>query len=144
MQIRWKAQLNKRRDCVLGLANSFSVEIIHNMRTVKQLASETEFLRQFSDLVLEEFKIHRNDLVISPLLQSLYWGTRPLIEVFAYYIFALESVRCITTLTRQMSDSLSAAQSFFSLFDRTSAIDNSSTDGQQLVSNSFRKSLDVE
>ncbi|CAF1243777.1 unnamed protein product, partial [Rotaria sordida] len=52
--------------------------------------------------------------------------------VFAYYIFALESVRCITTLTRQMSDSLSAAQSFFSLFDRTSAIDNSSTDGQQL------------
>ncbi|CAF1098923.1 unnamed protein product [Rotaria sordida] len=52
--------------------------------------------------------------------------------VFAYYIFALESVRCITTLTRQMSDSLSAAQSFFNLFDRTSAIDNSSIDGQQL------------
>ncbi|CAF3463898.1 unnamed protein product [Rotaria sp. Silwood1] len=34
--------------------------------------------------------------------------------------------------TRQMADSLSAARSFFDLFDRTSAIDNSSNNGQQL------------
>ncbi len=39
-----------------------------------------------------------------------------------------------------MSDSLSAAQSFFNLFDRVSAIDNSSTTGKELVSDlSMRK-----
>ncbi|CAF1229141.1 unnamed protein product [Rotaria sordida] len=36
------------------------------------------------------------------------------------------------TLTRQLSDSLSAARSFFNLFNRTSAIDNSSINGLQL------------
>ncbi|CAF1519660.1 unnamed protein product [Rotaria sordida] len=90
MQIRRQARLNKRCDYVFGLASSFAVEIIHNMRTVKQLTSETEFLRQFSDLVLQEFR------------------------------------------TRQLSDSLSAARSFFNLFNRTSAIDNSSINGLQL------------
>ncbi|CAF4482796.1 unnamed protein product, partial [Rotaria sp. Silwood2] len=34
--------------------------------------------------------------------------------------------------TRQLTDSLSAAQSFFNLFDRTSVIDNSSINGQQV------------
>ncbi len=35
--------------------------------------------------------------------------------------------------SRQIGASLSAAQSFFDLFDRTPAIDNTSTDGQELV-----------
>ncbi|CAF1512824.1 unnamed protein product [Rotaria magnacalcarata] len=121
------------------------------MRTVKHLASETEFLRQFSYLVLKEFRMRRNDTMINSLLYGINWGTvsfilvalywlgLDLVEekqlkitnvaiVFAYYIFILESLRM-----REMSDSLSAAQSFFNLFDRVSAIDNSSTDGQQLL-----------
>ncbi|CAF5152893.1 unnamed protein product, partial [Rotaria magnacalcarata] len=36
------------------------------------------------------------------------------------------------TLTRQMSESLTAARSFFTLLDRIPAIDNRSTDGKQL------------
>ncbi|CAF1023749.1 unnamed protein product, partial [Rotaria sordida] len=155
MQIWWQARLNKRSDYFLGLASSLAVDIIHNMRTVKQLASETEFLHQFSNLVLKEFKFRRNDIIISSLLESIYWGTGPfllfvlgwqavnLVEhkelkmnnlsiVFAYYIFALESLRCTMTSTRQMSESLSAARSFFNLFDRISAIDNSPMGGQQL------------
>ncbi|CAF1048390.1 unnamed protein product, partial [Rotaria sordida] len=43
-----------------------------------------------------------------------------------------EARRCIMILTRQMSDSLSAARNFFHLFDRISAINNCSMDGQQL------------
>jgi hypothetical protein len=35
--------------------------------------------------------------------------------------------------SRQIGASISAAQSFFDLFDRTSAIDQTSTKGQQLV-----------
>ncbi|CAF3519404.1 unnamed protein product [Rotaria sp. Silwood1] len=46
MQIRWQARLNKRSNCILELASSLAVEIIHNMRTVKQLASEAEFIVQ--------------------------------------------------------------------------------------------------
>ncbi|CAF1586174.1 unnamed protein product [Rotaria magnacalcarata] len=75
---------------------------------------------------------------VSFILVALYWLGLDLVEenqlkitnvaiVFAYYIFIFESLRM-----REMSDSLSAAQSFFNLFDRVSAIDNSSTDGQQL------------
>ncbi|CAF4155734.1 unnamed protein product [Rotaria magnacalcarata] len=120
------------------------------MRTVKHVASETEFLRQFSYLVLKEFRMRRKDTMINSLLfginlgtvsfilVALYWLGLDLVEenqlkitnvaiVFAYYIFIFESLRM-----REMSDSLSAAQSFFNLFDRVSAIDNSSTDGQQL------------
>ncbi|CAF4353148.1 unnamed protein product, partial [Rotaria magnacalcarata] len=120
------------------------------MRTVKHVASETEFLRQFSYLVLKEFRMRRKDTMINSLLYginlgtvsfilvALYWLGLDLVEekqlkitnvaiVFAYYIFIFESLRM-----REMSDSLSAAQSFFNLFDRVSAIDNSSTDGQQL------------
>ncbi|CAF4453389.1 unnamed protein product, partial [Rotaria magnacalcarata] len=75
---------------------------------------------------------------VSFILVALYWLGLDLVEekqlkitnvaiVFAYYIFIFESLRM-----REMSDSLSAAQSFSNLFDRVSAIDNSSTDGQQL------------
>ncbi|CAF4125410.1 unnamed protein product [Rotaria magnacalcarata] len=150
VQICWQARLKKRSDAILGPASSLAVQIIHNMRTVKHLASETEFLRQFSYLVLKEFRMRRNDTMINSLLYGINWGTvsfilvalywlgLDLVEekqlkitnvaiVFAYYIFILESLRM-----REMSDSLSAAQSFFNLFDRVSAIDNSSTDGQQL------------
>jgi hypothetical protein len=35
--------------------------------------------------------------------------------------------------SQHMGSSLSAAQSFFNLFDRTPTIDNSSTEGQELV-----------
>ncbi|CAF1621018.1 unnamed protein product [Rotaria sordida] len=46
------------------------------------------------------------------------------------------------TLKRQMSDSLSAARSFFDLFDRISAIDNNSTAGQQL--NDFKGEIQFD
>ncbi|CAF2074711.1 unnamed protein product [Rotaria magnacalcarata] len=150
VQICWQARLKKRSDAILGTASSLAVQIIHNMRTVKHVASETEFLRQFSYLVLKEFRMRRKDTMINSLLYginlgtvsfilvALYWLGLDLVEekqlkitnvaiVFAYYIFIFESLRM-----REMSDSLSAAQSFFNLFDRVSAIDNSSTDGQQL------------
>ncbi|CAF1611061.1 unnamed protein product [Rotaria magnacalcarata] len=155
-QINWQSRLNQRSDRILGLASSLAVEIIHNMRIVKQLANEKEFLQRFSDFITKEFKARRNDIIISSFIYSIYWGTAPLILlvlcwqsltliqhgemnkqnisiVFAYSIFGLESLRCIMTLTRQMSESLTAARSFFTLLDRIPAIDNRSTDGKQLA-----------
>ncbi|CAF3346233.1 unnamed protein product [Rotaria socialis] len=108
-QINWQSRLNQRSDQILGLASSLAVEIIHNMRIVKQLANEKEFLHRFSDFITKEFKM------------------------FAYSIFGLESLRCIMTLTRQMSESLTAARSFFNLLDRIPTIDNRSTDCKQLA-----------
>ncbi|CAF1201660.1 unnamed protein product [Rotaria sordida] len=93
--------------------------------TVKESRNELDAYSKAGEIVQEVFSSLRSVL-------SLNGEKFEEKRVFAYYIFALESVRCITTLTRQMSDSLSAAQSFFNLFDRTSAIDNSSIDGQQL------------
>ncbi|CAF4340576.1 unnamed protein product [Rotaria socialis] len=132
-QINWQSRLNQRSDQILGLASSLAVEIIHNMRIVKQLANEKEFLHRFSDFITKEFKARRNDIIISSFIYSVYWGTAPLILMFAYSIFGLESLRCIMTLTRQMSESLTAARSFFNLLDRIPTIDNRSTDCKQLA-----------
>ncbi|CAF4302925.1 unnamed protein product, partial [Rotaria sp. Silwood2] len=56
IQVCWQARLNKHSDDIFGLASSLAVEIIHNMRTVKKLAIEGEFLRQFSNLIHKEYK----------------------------------------------------------------------------------------
>ncbi|CAF2121220.1 unnamed protein product, partial [Rotaria magnacalcarata] len=132
-----------------------AAEVLHNMRTVKQLSIEYEILQQFSYLVNQAFTVRRNDIVISGLLRSIYWGSQTFflyilywivlvrlksnemddndtLMVFAFVVFAFETLRFIVTLTRQMGSSLSAARGFFDLFDRTPTIDNGSVDGRQL------------
>ncbi|CAM4835923.1 unnamed protein product [Rotaria magnacalcarata] len=154
-QIRWQARLNKCSEHILGQASALAAEVLHNMRTVKQLSIEYEILQQFSYLVNQAFTVRRNDIVISGLLRSIYWGSQTFflyilywivlvrlksnemddkdtLMVFAFVVFAFETLRFIVTLTRQMGSSLSAARGFFDLFDRTPTIDNGSVDGRQL------------
>ncbi|CAF3793064.1 unnamed protein product [Rotaria sp. Silwood1] len=71
----------------LGLA----VEVISNMRTIKQLSIEKEVLRQYSEL--------------------------------AHQLF----------ISDHIATSVSAAEAFFDLFDREPAIDNTSTEGQEIA-----------
>ncbi|CAF4006651.1 unnamed protein product, partial [Rotaria sp. Silwood1] len=140
---------------LLGARLGLAAEVLRNMRTVKQLSIEDKLLQQFSNLVNQTFTVRRNDIIISGLLRGIYWGSQTLLlfmlywialirlehkqiqandalMVFAFAAFALETLRFISTLTRQMSSSLSAAQVFFDLFDRTPIIDNCSADGRQL------------
>ncbi|CAF3920069.1 unnamed protein product [Rotaria sp. Silwood1] len=74
-----------------------AVEVIHNMRTIKQLSIEKEVLRQYSEL------IHKLFISSWKLLSS------------------------------RIAASVSAAEAFFDLFDRKPAIDNTSTEGQELL-----------
>lgn len=72
-------------------------------------------------------------------------------RVFSFAMFATQSVKLVGALwacaiafhyslhfsfrrSKRVGQSISAAQKFFDLFDRTPAIDNSSTQGRELVS----------
>ncbi|CAF3968608.1 unnamed protein product [Rotaria sordida] len=72
-------------------ATALAGEVIHNMRTIKQLSVEKEVLRQYSEL-------------IHPTLMS-----------------------------SRIASSISSVEAFFDLFDRIPSIDNTSTEGQELV-----------
>ncbi|CAF1593208.1 unnamed protein product, partial [Adineta ricciae] len=132
------------------------VEAIHNMRTVKSLSIEKEFLRQYSDFIygasrtfwIREFASSIMSSVIwaldSFIMALLYWralvlvendelSTRSLIMVFAFAMFALQALRVVGMLSRRISASISAAEVFFDLFDRKPLIDNTSNTGHELV-----------
>ncbi|CAF2142345.1 unnamed protein product, partial [Rotaria magnacalcarata] len=85
-QIRWQARLNKCSEHILGQASALAAEVLHNMRTVKQLSIEYEILQQFSHLVNQAFTVRRNDTVISGLLLSIYWGSQPFFLYILYWI----------------------------------------------------------
>ncbi|CAF4166119.1 unnamed protein product [Rotaria sp. Silwood2] len=103
MQIHWQARLNKRCDDVLGLASSLAVEVIHNMRTVKQLASEAEFLRQFSDLIFEQFNVPNVTLYCNendhPILSQLISFNLIIFTLCDIYSIAY-ILRCMPNLSR--------------------------------------------
>jgi hypothetical protein len=42
---------------ILSFSLQFAVEIIHNMRTIKQLTVEKEVLRQYSHLIYQVFML---------------------------------------------------------------------------------------
>ena len=48
---------------------------------------------------------------------------------------------CLCCSARRIGDSLSAARTFFELFDRTSTIDNGSTKGEELVKQPLQQSV---
>ncbi|CAF4807285.1 unnamed protein product [Rotaria sp. Silwood1] len=86
-----------------------AVEVIHNMRTIKQLSIEMEVLRQYSEL------IHK------------------LFIIFAVAVFTMQALKVLGMTSSRIAASVSAAEAFFDLFDRKPAIDNTSTEGQELV-----------
>ncbi|CAF4450391.1 unnamed protein product [Rotaria sp. Silwood2] len=87
LRIRTNQQFNR----ISKRASTLAVEVIYNIRTIKQLSIEKEMLRQYSELIHEVF------------------------------------------ISQRIAASFSAAETFFDLFDRTPAIDNTSTEGQELI-----------
>ncbi|CAF1052606.1 unnamed protein product [Rotaria sordida] len=81
----------KQSNHIVERASTLAGEVIHNMRTIKQLSVEKEVLRQYSEL-------------IHPTLMS-----------------------------SRIASSISSVEAFFDLFDRIPSIDNTSTEGQELV-----------
>ncbi|CAF1373078.1 unnamed protein product [Rotaria sp. Silwood1] len=100
--------LNQQSGKIIGRASTLAVEVIHNMRTIKQLLIEKEVLRQYSEL-MHEIILETFDTIFNGIWYSL--DTRP----------------------SSIAMSISAAEQFFDLFDRKPAIDNTSTEGQELV-----------
>ncbi|UJR34442.1 hypothetical protein I4U23_021849 [Adineta vaga] len=157
--------IKEKCDRYRSQANSLAMEVIHNMRTIKQLSVENEVLQQYTDSIQQVLKtsLKFNVLMalstgivwsISPLIMALfYWSAIILIEnhklasnemimVFAFVIFTLQSFIIIGTLSDRIGQSISAAQIFFDIFDRTPSIDNTSTQGQEL--SDFRGDIDFD
>ncbi|CAF3806159.1 unnamed protein product, partial [Rotaria sp. Silwood1] len=89
----------------LGLA----VEVISNMRTIKQLSIEKEVLRQYSELAHQLFM------------------------AFAIAAFTIQALKVLGMISDHIATSVSAAEAFFDLFDREPAIDNTSTEGLEIA-----------
>ncbi|CAF3698457.1 unnamed protein product, partial [Adineta steineri] len=156
IQIRLSSWLQTQSDLIYGQASTLAVEVINNMRTVKQLSMENEVLRQYTNMIgqvlimswrLEALYAAMFGLfwTLSPLtLGLLYWRTLILVEnneidisdvviVSAFAMFALESLRIVGMLAPRMGASFAAAHAFFDLFDRIPTIDNGSDKGQELT-----------
>ncbi|CAF3793301.1 unnamed protein product [Rotaria sordida] len=81
--------ITEQSNHIVERASTLAGEVIHNMRTIKQLSVEKEMLRQYSEL--------------------------------------------IHPTSSRIASSISSAEAFFDLFDRIPSIDNTSTEGQELV-----------
>ncbi|CAF3539071.1 unnamed protein product [Rotaria socialis] len=145
----------KQNDKIMGRASTLAVEVIHNMRTIKQSSVEKEVLRQYSDLIYEAVRLCRMTMVPISVLSGIYWTidvytmafvywralvlveekqltSHHIIMVVAYSMFALQAIKLMGMLSYRIAGSVSAAQSFFNLFDRIPTIDNGSDEGQEL------------
>ncbi|CAF1514394.1 unnamed protein product [Adineta ricciae] len=155
IEVNSQSRLSKQTSSILEQTSSLTIQTIENIRTVKILTIEQEFLRQYTKLIHQVYKIHRNYSIISAFIFGIHWSTRcfvmtilygftlylyeeneiqtnNILMVFGIVIFCLQSLKIIMSMTAEIGASLSAAKSFFHLFERTPVIDNGSMEGQIL------------
>ncbi|CAF1243450.1 unnamed protein product [Adineta steineri] len=156
IDIRLGTWLQTQVDLIYSQASTLVVEVITNMRTVKQLSIENEVLRQYSNLLDQVLKkswipevmcatMFGLFWILNPLtLGLLYWRALILVEkneldmsdvvmISAFGMFALESLKVVGMLGKRIGASFAAAHAFFDLFDRIPTIDNGSNKGQELT-----------
>ncbi|CAF1448878.1 unnamed protein product [Adineta steineri] len=156
MQIRLSSWLKTQSDLIYSEASTLAVEVITNMRTVKQLSMENEVLRQYSDMIDQVLGMSwKPDAVFATVsalywamdsfaLGLLYWRALVLVEnneldmndvvmISAFGMFAIEALKVVGMLGERIGSSFAAAHAFFDLFDRIPTIDNGSTKGQELT-----------
>ncbi|CAF1391466.1 unnamed protein product [Adineta steineri] len=156
IQIRLSSWLKIQSDLIYSQASTLAVEVITNMRTVKQLSMENEVLQQYSNMIDQILRLSWKPEVVFAIALGLYWAMNPLtlgllywralilvenneldmsdiVMVSAFGMFALDSLRAIGLLGRRIGASFAAAHAFFDLFDRTPTIDNGSNKGQELT-----------
>ncbi|CAF1668749.1 unnamed protein product, partial [Rotaria sordida] len=150
---RW---LDQQINPIIGQASTLAIEVIHNMRTIKQLSIEKEVLRQYSEFIHKVHIPFWQPLILTSVTNSILWAadaytmaflywralvlfekneltSNRIIMVFGFALFTARSIRPIGMISRQIASSFLAAETFFDLFDRKPAIDNTSTEGQELV-----------
>ncbi|UJR06786.1 hypothetical protein I4U23_011073 [Adineta vaga] len=103
----------------LERASSLSVDVIHNIRTVKQLSIENEVFQEYYQCNKQLFK-HEIDINSS-------------ITILAFAKFAIGAIQTLGTVCEHVGKSMANAEIFFELFDRIPVIDNTSTKGQELA-----------
>ncbi|CAF1432493.1 unnamed protein product [Adineta steineri] len=156
MQIRLSSWLKTQSDRIYCQASTLAVEVLTNMRTVKQLSMENEVLRQYSNMIDQVLRMSWRPealfatvfglywMMDSLILGLLYWRALVLVEnneldmndiviISAFGIFALGSIKVAGMLARRIGASFAAAHAFFDLFDRIPTIDNGSNKGQKLT-----------
>ncbi|CAF1460739.1 unnamed protein product, partial [Adineta steineri] len=156
IQIRLSSWLKTQSDLIYCQASTLAVEVITNMRTVKQLSMENEVLRQYSNMIDQVLGLSWKPEALFTTVFALYWTMDPLtlgllywralvlvenneldmndvVMVSAFGMFALEALKMVGMLARRIGASFAAAHAFFDLFDRTPTIDNGSNKGQELT-----------
>ncbi|CAF1318246.1 unnamed protein product [Rotaria sordida] len=155
-EVRLRLQMAQQSGHIIGRASMLVVETIHNMRTIKQLSIEKEVLRQYSELIHEVFILSWKPSIVYSISFGIYWilgvytlafvywcalvlfekdklAANRIIMACAFAIFSMQTLRLIGMLSSSIATSVSAIKTFFDLFDRKPAIDNTSTEGQELV-----------
>ncbi|CAF4096355.1 unnamed protein product [Adineta steineri] len=159
IQIRLSSWLKTESDLIYSQASTLAVEVINNMRTVKQLSMENEVLRQYSNMISQILRMSWRPDILCAVVFALYWTLSPLtlgllywralilvennevdmsniVMISAFAMFALQSLNVVGMLANRIGASFAAAHAFFDLFDRIPTIDNESNKGQEL--NNFR------
>ncbi|CAF4570647.1 unnamed protein product [Rotaria sp. Silwood1] len=136
--------------------NKLAVEVIHNMRTIKQLSAEKEVLRKYSEIIYEVHILSWKFLILSAIaygtfwildtytLAFMYWRAFALVEkneltsnsviiVCSLVALSIQALRLVGLKSWRIAASISAAEAFFDLFDRKPAMDNTFNEEHELV-----------
>ncbi|CAF1083084.1 unnamed protein product [Adineta steineri] len=156
IDIRLSSWLKTQSDLIYSQASTLAVEVITNMRTVKQLSMENEVLRQYSNMIDQILIMFWRSEALFAMVCGLYWSMSPLtlgllywralilvenneldmsdvVMISAFGMFALELLKVVGMLGKRIGASFAAAHAFFDLFDRIPTIDNESNKGQELT-----------
>ncbi|CAF4842339.1 unnamed protein product, partial [Rotaria sp. Silwood1] len=137
-------------------AVDLAVEVIHNMRTIKQLSAEKEVLRKYSEIIYEVHILSWKFLILSAIaygtfwildtytLAFMYWRAFALVEkneltsnsviiVCSLVALSIQALRLVGLKSWRIAASISAAEAFFDLFDRKPAMDNTFNEEHELV-----------
>ncbi|CAF2124172.1 unnamed protein product, partial [Rotaria magnacalcarata] len=165
LNLRLQMQMNEETNAIHGRASVLAVEVIHNIRTIKQLSVEKEVLRQYSELFHQIFIVFQRYSFLTSIPYGLFWAldsytpaflywralvlveqheinSSSIVMILAFAVFSMQALKGVENLTYQLGASLATAKRFFELFDRIPAIDNTSTEGQELAD--FRGKIEFD
>ncbi|CAF1579678.1 unnamed protein product, partial [Adineta steineri] len=155
IQIRLSSWLKTQSDLIYSQATTLAVEVITNMRTVKQLSMENQVSRQYSNMIDQELTLSWKPEALYAAVYGMNWAMHSLmlgllyrralillenneldmsdvVMVSAFGMFALDALKVVGMLARRIGASFSAANAIFDLFDRIPTINNGSNKGQEL------------
>ncbi|CAF2112611.1 unnamed protein product [Rotaria magnacalcarata] len=73
------------KQCIALARALLAIEIIHNMRTIKQLSVEKEVLRQYSGLFYEAIRLYRMTMIPISLAGGMCWTLDVYTMTFVYW-----------------------------------------------------------